>query len=96
MTKLTIRDCFRAVQKRYGVVMEDTQSYPTTYVWSNAKCSLKLYKTYVGQIRLFVMPLDDIMADKFYDINDLEDIYTALDPWKEAIGIRQVSLFEAM
>ena len=83
------------MQKRYGMTMEDTQSYPQTFVWSNRKYSIKLYKTYVGQIRLFVMPLHDIMSDTFYDIKELEDIYKALDPIQCDIAVRQTDMWGA-
>ena len=95
MTTFTIRDCLYAIEKRYGIVMEDTHSYPQTFVWSNRKYSLKLYKTYLRQIRLFVMPLHDIMADCFYDIREVEDIYLILDPIEKDIAVRQPELWSA-
>lgn len=88
----TFRDCLYAMQKRYGIVMDDTGSYPPMHTWANKKYSIKLYKTYMGEIRLFVMPLDDIMNERFYDIREVEDIYNALDPIAGAIMARQIFL----
>ena len=92
---LTFNDCLYALRKRYGIVMDDSGQYPQMHTWANKKYSIKLYKTYLGQIRLFVMPLDDIMNDKFYDIRTVEDIYSALDPLADAITVRQTLLLEA-
>lgn len=75
--------------------MDDSGQYPQMYTWANKKYSIKLYKTYMGEIRLFVMPLDDIMNERFYDVREVEDIYNALDPIAGAIMARQIFLLEA-
>lgn len=95
MTTFTIRDCLYAIEKRYGIVMEDTGHYPAMYVWSNNRYSIKLYRTYLGELRIFVMPLHDIMSDTFYDIKELEDIYKALDPIQCDIAVRQTDMWGA-
>lgn len=95
MTRFTFNDCLYALRTRYGIVMEDSGQYPQMYTWANEKYSVKLYKTYLGQIRLFVMPLDDIMNDQFYDIRQIEDIYTALDPVADAIIVKRLTLLGA-
>lgn len=91
----TFSDCLYALRKRYGIVMDDTGQYPQMHTWANKKYSIKLYKTYMGQIRMFVMPLDDIMNDKFYDIREIEDIYRILDPVADAITVKQMNLLGA-
>lgn len=91
----TFSDCLYALRKRYGIVMYDTGQYPQMHTWANKRYSIKLYKTYMGQIRLFVMPLDDIMNDRFYDIREIEDIYNALDPVADAITVKQMNLLGA-
>lgn len=93
MTKITLNLCKKVIETRYGIEMTDTESYPQCYVWNNDAYSLKLYRLYTGGVRLFVMPLDDILADRFYDIRQIEDIYSALD--QTGITVKQMNLFGA-
>lgn len=92
---LTIRDCVYAVKKHYGVVMAEIDGYPGTYGFKNQKVSMKLYRLPDGQIRMQIIPLDDIVHDQYPDINNLGDLYRALEPWRTVIETKQMNLFGA-
>lgn len=90
---LTIRDCLYAVKKHYGIDMTEVDGYPQTFGFKNQKVSLKLYRLPDGQIRMQIIPLDDVINDKYADINTLNDLFRALEPWRQFIETKQMSLF---
>lgn len=90
---LTIRDCLYAVKKHYGIDMTEVDGYPQTFGFKNQKVSLKLYRLPDGQIRMQIIPLDDVINDKYVDINTLNDLFRALEPWRQFIETKQMSLF---
>lgn len=93
-TTLTIRDCIYAVSKHYGIKLEELpDTYPTIYAFKNKAVSIKLYRLPIGLLRMQIIPLDDIMNDKYVDIRQPEDIYTALEPYREVLSVKQLNLF---
>lgn len=93
---LTIRDCIYAVAKHYGVNMEElSDTYPTTYAFVNKAVSIKLYRLPIGLLRMQIIPLDDVMNDQYIDIRQPEDIYAALEPYREVLTVKQMDLFKA-
>ena len=56
---------------------------------------MKLYRLPDGQIRMQIIPLDDVMNDQYPDIDNLNDLYRALEPWRSFIETKQMNLFGA-
>ena len=90
---LTIRDCLYAIRKHYGIDMTEVDGYPQTFGFKNKKISMKLYRLPDGQIRMQIIPLDDVINDKYADIDTLNDLFRALEPWRQFIETKQMSLF---
>lgn len=90
---LTLRDCLYAIRKHYGIDMTEVDGYPQTFGFKNKKISMKLYRLPDGQIRMQIIPLDDVINDKYADINTLNDLFRALEPWRQFIETKQMSLF---
>ena len=90
---LTIRDCLYAIRKHYGIDMTEVDGYPQTFGFKNKKVSMKLYRLPDGQIRMQIIPLDDVINDKYADIDTLNDLFRALEPWRSVIETKQMSLF---
>jgi hypothetical protein len=90
---LTIRDCLYAIRKHYGIDMTEVDGYPQTFGFKNKKVSLKIYRLPDGQIRMQIIPLDDVINDKYADIDTLNDLFRALEPWRQFIETKQMSLF---
>lgn len=90
---LTLRDCMLAIKRHYGIDMTEVDGYPQTFGFKNKKVSIKLYRLPDGQIRMQIIPLDDVINDKYADINTLNDLFRALEPWRQFIEIKQMSLF---
>ena len=93
--ELTLRDCCYAIKKHYGIDMSEVDGYPATYGCQNQKVSMKIYRLPDGQIRMQIIPLDDVVNDQYPDINNLNDLYRALEPWRTVIETKQMSLFGA-
>lgn len=90
---LTLRDCMLAIKRHYGIDMTEVDGYPQTFGFKNKKVSIKLYRLPDGQIRMQIIPLDDVINDKYADINTLNDLFRALEPWRQFIETKQMSLF---
>ena len=93
--ELTLRDCCYAIKKHYGSEMTEVDGYPATYGFKNQKVSMKIYRLPDGQIRMQIIPLDDVVNDHYPDINNLNDLYIALEPWRTVIETKQMNLFGA-
>lgn len=81
--RITLRDCIYALSKDYGLRFEPLDGYPETYGFRSQKISMKIYRLPDGQIRMQIIPLDDIIHDEYPDINHLDDLYHALDRWHD-------------
>lgn len=81
--RISLRDCIYALSKDYGLQFEPLDGYPETYGFRSQKISMKLYRLTDGQIRMQIIPLDDIIHDEYPDINHLDDLYHALDRWHD-------------
>ena len=93
--ELTLRDCCYAIKKHYGIDMTEVDGYPATYGFKNKKVSMKIYRLPDGQIRMQIIPLDDVVNDQYPDIDNLNDLYRALEPWRTVIETKQMNLFGA-
>lgn len=92
---LTIRDCLLAIKRHFGVTFTEVDGYPQTFGFKNQKVSMKIYRQPDGQIRMQIIPLDDVINDKYPDINNLNDLFRALEPWRSVIETKQLNLFGA-
>ena len=81
--ELTLRDCVLAIKRHYGIDMTEVDDYPQTFGFKNKKISMKIYRLPDGQIRMQIIPLDDIIHDEYPDINALDDLYSAVDRWRD-------------
>lgn len=90
---LTIKDCIIAAKRHFGIDMTEVDGYPQTFGFKNKKISMKLYRLPDGQIRMQIIPLDDVINDKYADIDTLNDLFRALEPWRQFIETKQMSLF---
>lgn len=80
---MTLRDCVYALAKDFGLVFEPVDEYPDTFAFRSNRISMKIYRLPDGQIRMQIIPLDDIIHDEYPDINELDDLYSAVDRWRD-------------